>query len=462
MTGDKQLFDPSAGYIVTASHQWPNFNEEVFTLFYQPILGPVAFAMFHALQTRLQNQPVISDRHLQSQLLIQLNDGRQAADDALQRLEAVGMLRTFHQEDQLGELFVYELQPTIPPAEFINDNLLSVLLLEAVGEERFKELSRYAERFSLSDKASLKEVTHHFFDAFHVDEQRITHLPDEIKKAQVRMKDEQSYQQKPKITANDFDWPTLVQLLNKQPITETDLEANRELIEVEHRLYGIDEPKLARILPQATDLVTNKIQPKKLKQLIASGYRVDAVKHEAPVDNHDSTKTQTSFSNEEQQLIETCKYYPPVTFLQQLKQQMGGFVTSSERSIIRSLIQEQQLEPSVVNVLSWYVIASLGKATLQANYVNAIANNWMRAGVTTPESALAHIQNFTSQKNQRQTGKRTTYRQRQATTVREKMPAWSKQKEEQSEKSTPEQLNRLRERLARRRKSANPKGDESK
>lgn len=49
MTKSKSIFDPGAGYIVTASHQWSNFNEDVFELFYQPILGTAAFAMFHAL-----------------------------------------------------------------------------------------------------------------------------------------------------------------------------------------------------------------------------------------------------------------------------------------------------------------------------------------------------------------------------------------------------------------------------
>ena len=77
MTKSKSIFDPGAGYIVTASHQWSNFNENVFELFYQPILGTAAFAMFHALRTQLTEKPAISDRHLQSQLLVQLNAGLQ-------------------------------------------------------------------------------------------------------------------------------------------------------------------------------------------------------------------------------------------------------------------------------------------------------------------------------------------------------------------------------------------------
>lgn len=460
MTEDKEVFDPGAGYIVTASYQWSNFDEHVFELFYQPILGPVSFAMFHALRTKLSNGPVISERQPQSQLLIQLNAGRQAADDAIQRLEATGMLRTFRQTDQLGELFVYELQPTITPDEFINDNLLSVLLLEAVGESRFNELQKFASRFSLPKvHSSLKEITRNFFDVFHVNEQLITHLPAEIGAARKKIGDEPRLAKQENIT--DFDWPTLVQLLKGQPITEEDLSLNRELIEVEHRLYGIDEPSMARLLTQATDLSSNRIKPQRLKQIIASKYRVDAKKIETSNDKQRASQ-QVSPSQEEQQLIEACNYYAPITFLQQLKQQMGGFVTSGERTIIRSLIQEQQLDPGVVNILSWYVVASLERPTLQANYVNAIANNWLRAGVTTAKGALEQIQTFANKKAQKRSSRQSNRYRQQATTVREKMPAWTKENEKQGEKSTPEQLKKLRQRLARRKKTNSSERDENK
>ena len=458
MTKSKSIFDPGAGYIVTASHQWSNFNENVFELFYQPILGTAAFAMFHALRTQLNEKPAISDRHLQSQLLVQLNAGLQTAEEGIQRLEATGMLRTFTQTDQLGDLFVYELQPTLTPAEFINDNLLSILLLEAVGEARFKELGEFANRFALgSHQVTLKEITHNFFDAFHVDE-RITHLPTEITTTRKKIVSEKK--PKKKVVNVDFDWPTLVQLLKDQPITEKDLSSNRDLIEVEHQLYGIDEPTMARLITQSTDLTTSKIRPQRLKQIIAGKYRVDA--KQPGKEKVSEEKGTVTLSQEEQQLIETCKYYAPVTFLQQLKQQMGGFVTSGERAIIRNLIQEQQLDAGVVNILSWYVIASLKRPTLQANYVNAIANNWMRAGVATAEEALAHIHEFNDQKAQKRTSRQTNYYRRQTTTVREKMPAWANEDEQQIKKPTPEQLERLRQRLARRKKSGGSEGDESK
>ena len=108
------------------------------------------------------------------------------------------------------------------------------------------------------------------------------------------------------------------------------------------------------------------------------------------------------------------------------------------------------------------MIASLKRPTLQANYVNAIANNWMRAGVATAEEALAHIHEFNDKKNQKRTSRHANYYRQRTTTVREKMPAWANEDEQQIKKSTPEQLNRLRQRLARRKKSVGSEGDESK
>lgn len=449
MINDAELFDPGAGYIVTASYNWENFNLATLTKFYQPILGPTAFSMFYVLKNELKKQPLLSGRSMQSQLLVQLNAGRGAASEAIKRLEAVGLLRTFTQEDQVGLVYVYELQPTLTPKEFIEDNLLSILLLGEVGEERFNQLRDYANRYRLATtEEKLTETTHNFLDVFHVDERQIVQLPDEIKEAQQNF---QTSPERPNEAAilDDFSWSTLVQLLHNQPITTEDLEKNRELITVEHHLYGIDEPTMVKIITQSADLVTNKIRPNKLKQIVAAGYRVDAevqAKEPAPVDKQAQVKS--NLTGEEEKLLAACEYYAPVIFLQQLKQQTGGFVTSGERNIIRNFIQEQKINPGVVNLLSWYVIASLGRPTLQANYVNTIANNWLRAGVKNSRDALHEIQKF----NQTKEEKRVPKRNKKSPKVREELPAWSKDTQKRTERSTPEEIKKLRERIANRSK----------
>ena len=118
-------FDPQAGYVVTASTAFISFSDQTFATFYQPILGPVAFSFFYALKARLLPNPTIANRTLQSDLLAQVNAGGQQVLEALHRLEAVGLVQTYFQHDEIGDVYVYELQPTLTPEKFLADNLRS-------------------------------------------------------------------------------------------------------------------------------------------------------------------------------------------------------------------------------------------------------------------------------------------------------------------------------------------------
>ena len=142
-------FDPQAGYLVTAAADFIKFNDQIFTEYYQPILGPVAFSLFYALRSQLLDHPTLADRRLQSALLVQVNAGQNQVSEGLRRLEGMGIIQTYFQHDAQGDLYVYELQATLSPEQFINDNLLSVLLLEAIGEQAFIKLANNTHRYRL-------------------------------------------------------------------------------------------------------------------------------------------------------------------------------------------------------------------------------------------------------------------------------------------------------------------------
>lgn len=443
----QQLFDPEDGFIVTAAEDWSHFDNETFLRFYQPLLGSQAFSTFYGLRAFLKPQPVLSDRQLQSLLLAQLNLGRQDITDSLNRLEGVGMVRTFTKQDTLGRLQVYELQSTMTPAELINDDLLSVLLLESVGEHEFDRLVKLARQFQLGGQDTLTETSHRFLDVFNIDQRSVTTPPDQLVKARQELTVQQ---QKPLVAIDsDFDWPTLVQLLTNQPITKDDLNHHRELIEVEHQLYGIDEPTMARFLIQTINLTDNRIDGQKLKKLIAQSYQTAGFAEVGAQAATSVVQDSGTLSTDEQQLVAACKYYAPVEFLQQLKQQTGGYVTSKDRFVLQGLIEEGHLAKEVVNVLSWYVLISLDNATLPKGLVDTIANNWMKAGVQNASQALQQIQTFNRNSRQRTAGQRRSRQTTPKRLVKEKMPEWTRETAKQTEKSSARDIAKLRERIAK-------------
>lgn len=255
-------FDPQAGYLVTAAADFINFSDQTFTDFYQPVLGPAAFSLFYALRSQLVDAPTLADRRLQSNLLVQVNAGQRQVDEGLCRLEGMGIVSTYFQHDAQGDLYVYELQATLTPERFFADNLLSVLLLEAIGESAFQRLAKRAYRYRLAgDQSHLKDISHHFLDTYQVDQRELVSVPAAVKQAQTMTSPAPS--RSLVTTSDDFDWPTLMALLKGQPVAQDDLADHRELIEVEHQLYGIDEPTMARLIRGALDLATNHFDAKK-------------------------------------------------------------------------------------------------------------------------------------------------------------------------------------------------------
>lgn len=447
-------FDPQAGYLVTASPAFTNFNQETLVRFYQPILGAAAFSILGALQNELHPQPTSSDRQLQSNLLAQLNIGSQEIITGLHRLEATGLVQTYFQHDQLGDLYVYELQPTLTPEQFLNDNLLSILLLEQVGEEAFKKLIVTSRRFQLTSKSKqLTNISHHFFDEFHVDSRSIGQPPAVINEARRTAQVEQQL----KLTDNqeaDFDWAGLLGMLASQPLIKADIEEQQELILVEHRLYGIDVPTMQKLILRAIDLESNHFNANKFKQLVAANYNVvytDNKDRVAEEKTSSSDKTQPGITDKDRQLLKIAETYSPIKFLQILKGQTGGgYVTSSERHLLTRLVNDGKLSSEVINILSWYIIVGHQSANLITNLVDAIANNWIRSGINSGEAALLKLKS-----SQQSTGKHlNNYRRKRRQTIKEPMPGWTKKDEKElTKQASDEEVAKLKARLANRQKN---------
>ncbi|MGN1279761.1 MAG: DnaD domain protein, partial [Limosilactobacillus sp.] len=247
-------------------------------------------------------------------------------------------------------------------------------------------------------------------------------------------------------------WATILTLLKSQPVVKDDLAAHRELIEVEHQLYGIDEPTMARLIKGALDLATNHFDAQKFKRQVAAHYKQAATapaptnKQAAPVDDKQLTA-------KDRQLLKSTDNYAPVVFLQALKEQTGGYVTAGERNVLTRLIQDGKLPSPVINVLVWYVIADLGNATLKGNFVDAIANDWLRAGVHDGAGALLQLKKFNQDKQQKPQKRFAGKGSQRRMEVRETMPDWSKQdKATRTRKATASALARARARQRSNRK----------
>lgn len=99
------------------------------------------------------------------------------------------------------------------------------------------------------------------------------------------------------------------------------------------------------------------------------------------------------------------------------------------------------------------MISDRGNSTLTANFVDAIANNWLQHGVINGEQAIVQLKTFNKQSQEKKKETKTPKKNKWRKTIKEPMPAWSKKDtSELMKKASSQEIAKLRERIANRKK----------
>ncbi|MCV3322870.1 DnaD domain protein [Pediococcus ethanolidurans] len=419
---------PKDGFLVTQQAYLSNFDQQVLTYLYQPIIGAKAFSLFLTLWTEMNPMGIRSERKSHLELFDILNCDLPEFYASRQKLEGIGLLKSFEGEDSLGHFFVYQLDKPVFPDSFFKDALLSSLLLEAVGERRFSELADHFKLIQTNNK-DLKNVSTDFLTAFHISEQTLKEPNSLIRETQAEFKKASQTNQATEISLKNtnFDFKLLKELVSKGFTQWSSVDEAQKLILSEHLLYGIDEVEMARQIGQATDLISNKLNTKKLQLQISkdfTAHSTETQKYVAGAEQPEivSKEDKSELSKEDQELIKAAKAYAPATYLENLKLSIhGGYVTYSERQLLKDLIDRNLFPVSVINILISYIVVDREITTLPNKLVDTMANNWSRAHVTTPEAAVLQIKNFAK-------SKATTRKQANARRIvtKETLPDWAK------------------------------------
>ncbi|WJS83049.1 replication initiation and membrane attachment family protein [Tetragenococcus halophilus] len=439
---------PNNIYQVTKSFPLTEEGNNGLVYLYQPIIGQNALALYYGFIGDKEDQYENEFAHID--MLDALNIGLPDFLQARKQLEGMGLLSVFTKEDpEFGKMFLYRLEEPIHPQDFFRDETYSFLLLNTIGERKFRQMVR---RFQPEnpDLTAYQEVTSGFREVYGALDERLF-----IRNAQSLEKVSQDYQvpsnKQLQLDEGQIDWDFLYQLAQRKFIVKENFDDSfKQQLTLYANLFGFDEMKLVDLMTEAVSLSDGKVGRKALDKVIR---KQATVKKEKQADNHDeqsdeqtrrfNTLRQTGFSENDIQLVKIAQSSAPMDFLQAIKNEKHNFVTDPETWLLKTLVERSPLPNSVINVLIHYILVVKKNSFLQSNFVNQIATDWSELEINSPEQAIKHVRDLVKEAKNKPSKKKNYANNKQQPIRKESLPDWvDKPNEEVEDPAVQEEINK--------------------
>ncbi|WP_203619718.1 replication initiation and membrane attachment family protein [Apilactobacillus nanyangensis] len=433
MTDQWREVDPLSKFILLADDDLSDLQRTSLDVLYQPIIGVLPYALINNFW-RMSHEKKTHQAHSHFETLSYLSVDMKSFYDARLRLEAAGLMKTYIKNNESNEKqYVYRLVSPLSVNDFFMDDLLSVSLLQVIGEDRYVDLYNEFIRpgFDLSE---YKDVSRNFLQVFNIRDSEVTNTPKAVQQVKNSINDNSNdVKSGPVIEkSDDFDFNLLLDMLNQSYVNTSDVKKNINLINSEHQLYGIDEIEMAKLIEKATNVTNNVFDPNNFKILVSRQFQSNAANISRQTTNDEkSTETDSNDLNaQEKQLIQSASEYAPIEFLNYLKTAKGGYVHSNEERMISDLVSRQILKPEVINMIVYHLLIDQEKSGLNKNLFEAIADNWSQNNVTNASKAITFIKNRQKELNK---PRKPRFNNNRKMTVKETLPDWAKDDEKPKE-----------------------------
>ncbi|MCG7346052.1 DnaD domain protein [Sporosarcina sp. ACRSL] len=422
-----QELQPVDTFTIKLSHPFSDYDRQLLTLFYQPLIGPEAMSLFMSLWAEAEREKEKEFNHyylmnLLTMPLVKVFEARIS-------LEAIGLMRTFCKQEGEERTFCYELLQPLDAKSFFEDPLLSTFLFSKIGEQPYRSLRA---RFTVEDEMDeqYKEISRTFLDVFKPIRFSASERLEEGGQLIGR-------NDSPGIPfANfDFDFNLFRAGLSEQMVPTSSLASvPKELIEKLAFLYSLTPLDMQKVVMMALD-GNLKLPEERLRKAAVDYYKLNISQNVPTVEKVFKTvepEKKVEPTSREDELLNYLENTSPREMLRHLngKEPFPVDVQLAER-----LINTHGLSVGVVNVLLQYMILrNDGKIT--NNFAERIASHWSNKKVSTAKMAMElsrteHDQ-YMKWLNE---GKQKPARRKP--TREEKVPEWFYKKEE-TEQQEPE------------------------
>ena len=417
---------PADTYIVINKTILSNEDRNKITMLYQPIIGHTAVSLYFTLIDDLERNELMSEElthhHLVSTMKIKLTD----IIVAREKLEAIGLLKTFYKEGNVNN-YVYALYSPLSVNDFFSHPILSVVLYNNLGKKEYEKLLN---NFKIP-KINLKDytdITANFSSIFSTVSGNVAVNDEEIVKKNIG-----TIQMDEKI---DFD--LLISSIPSKLVHERCFnEEIRNLINSLAFTYNIDDLNMQGLVRNSLN-EKGFVDKNELTKSARSFYEFNnagklptLVYSKQP----DYLKNPLGDSSNRAKMIYTFENITPYDYLK--SKYKHGEPTMGELKIIEELMTKQKLKPGVVNVLISFVL-KINNNRFTKNYVETIAAQWCRLNIETVEEAMQEAEKE-YKKNKKLKEKQVVTKTTKKEEKEETLPFWMDQNIEKQEITKEEQ-----------------------
>ena len=418
---------PADTYIVVNKTILSEQDKKKITMLYQPIIGHTAVSLYLTLIDDLEKREVMSDElthhHLVSTMQLKLND----IVIAREKLEAVGLLKTYVKEENVNN-YVYVLYSPLSVNDFLNHPILSVVLYNNLGKKEYEKLVNYFKipRIVLKD---YEDITASFSSVF-------TSVPGNLFTANdnIISKNIGSIKMDDKI---DFD--LLISSIPKNIVNEKCFNDDvKSLVNALAFTYNIDDFAMQGLVRNSLN-EKGMIDKNELSKNVRNYYEFEnagklptLIYSKQP----DYLKSPTGDTSNWAKQVYTFENVTPNDYLR--SKYKNGEPTMRELQIIEDLMKKQKMKPGVVNVLISYVL-KVNNNKFTRSYVETVAAQWCRMNIETVEDAMkvAEKEHKKIKKLMEKDNNCKTYTK--AKSVKEEVPSWFEKNIDKKEISKEEQ-----------------------
>lgn len=373
----KPIILPADSYTVINKTIVELSDRKLITMLYQPIIGIVATSLYFTLIDDLDRKETMSDDlthyHLMSTMKLRLEE----VIIAREKLEAVGLLRTYLKKDTINH-YAYLIYSPLPASEFLNHPILNIVLYNNIGKTEYDKIVEYYKvpRINLKD---YEEITASFSETFSPISGKEYIENTDIKENKTNT-----------IAVKDIvDFDMLIRGLQNTHISDRCFnQETKDLINNLAFIYKIDNLTMQ-------NLVRNNLNERGLidkTELRKSCRNFYTFENEGKLPSlvyrtqPDYLKTPSGDTSNRAKMIYTFENTSPIDYLR--SKYKTGEPSKRDIGLIENLITETNLSPGVVNVLISYVL-QINDQKLNKNYIDTIAGQWKRLNIETVPDAMA-------------------------------------------------------------------------